>query len=352
MTSVAFAAARVARPPSRVNNGSLVPGARSRGKPSPARVAPARVRAEASASSDATASSPPPASSLSRRAALAAATASVASRAFVPNPDAALALVDDANAQRVFETAARSVVALADYVEGGPNGGYTPRGTAVVWSEFADGGFVITDFHVVAPYVARSAGASSSKKQSSSSPRGGPPPSARLRVNVPDARTGDAVWYEAQVVGTQRASDVAVLRLTSPEVRGADAPPPRLTAMAVGSSDDLLVGQSCYAVGAGDTDDVAGARTSRQRTTMSAGVVSGLRRSVPSKNGTTIRNAIQTDAKVPESSAGGALVDSSGRLVGMTVTTYGSVSPGLSFAVPVDDLLKIVPSLITLHQIS
>ena len=45
-------------------------------------------------------------------------------------------------------------------------------------------------------------------------------------------------------------------------------------------------------------------------------------------------------------------MDSSGRLVGMTVTTYGSVSPGLSFAVPVDDLLKIVPSLITLHQIS
>lgn len=349
MTSVAFAAARVARPPSRVNNGSLVPGARSRGKSSPARGAPARVRAEASASSDATASSRPPASSLSRRAALAAATASVASR--IPTPDAALALVDDANAQRVFETAARSVVALADYVEGGPNGGYTPRGTAVVWSEFADGGFVITDFHVVAPYVARSAGASSSKKQSSS-PGGAPPPSARLRVNVPDARTGDAVWYEAQVVGTQRASDVAVLRLTSPEVRGAAAPSPRLTAMAVGSSDDLLVGQSCYAVGAGDTDDVAGARTSRQRTTMSAGVVSGLRRSVPSKNGTTIRNAIQTDAKVPESSAGGALVDSSGRLVGMTVTTYGSVSPGLSFAVPVDDLLKIVPSLITLHQIS
>ena len=348
MTSVAFAAARVARPPSRVNNGSLVPGARSRGKSSPARGAPARVRAEASASSDATASSRPPASSLSRRAALAAATASVASR--IPTPDPALALVDDANAQRVFETAARSVVALADYVEGGPNGGYTPRGTAVVWSEFADGGFVITDFHVVAPYVARSAGASSSKKQTSSP--GGAPPSARLRVNVPDARTGDAVWYEAQVVGTQRASDVAVLRLTSPEVRGAAAPSPRLTAMAVGSSDDLLVGQSCYAVGAGDTDDVAGARTSRQRTTMSAGVVSGLRRSVPSKNGTTIRNAIQTDAKVPESSAGGALVDSSGRLVGMTVTTYGSVSPGLSFAVPVDDLLKIVPSLITLHQIS
>jgi S1-C subfamily serine protease len=37
----------------------------------------------------------------------------------------------------------------------------------------------------------------------------------------------------------------------------------------------------------------------------------------------------------------------------MSVTTYGAkVSPGLSFAVPVDDLIKIVPSLITLHQVS
>jgi hypothetical protein len=44
-----------------------------------------------------------------------------------------------------------------------------------------------------------------------------------------------------------------------------------------------------------------------RRYTMSAGVVSGLRRSIPSKNGTTIRNAIQTDAKIPETAAGGAL---------------------------------------------
>ena len=51
--------------------------------------------------------------------------------------------------------------------------------------------------------------------------------------------------------------------------------------------------------------------------------------------------------------AGAALVDSAGRLIGVTVTTYGNtVSPGLGFAVPVDDLLKIVPALITLHQIS
>ena len=166
MTSVAFAAARVARPPRALTTVArprraiareTLPGAR-RPRPRPHRGVRLERRDRVVR---------PSASSVSRRAALAAATATVASRAFVPNPDPALALVDDANAQRVFETAARSVVALADYVEGGPNGGYTPRGTGVVWSEFADGGFVITDFHVVAPYVARSAGASSSKNPKS-----------------------------------------------------------------------------------------------------------------------------------------------------------------------------------------
>ena len=114
------------------------------------------------------------------------------------------------------------------------------------------------------------------------------------------------------------------------------------------------MGQSCYAMGANvDKGEMAAGRSFRRQSGVSAGVVSGLRRSVPSKNGTTIRNVIQTDAEVPESAAGGPLVDSSGRLLGMSVTTYGAkVSPGLSFAVPVDDLIKIVPSLITLHQVS
>ena len=120
-----------------------------------------------------------------------------------------------------------------------------------------------------------------------------------------------------------------------------------------GPSDELLVGQLCYAIGAGyatttTNSDGAGKGANgngnggsssysfRQRSTMSAGVVSGLRRSVPSKNGTTIRNVIQTDASTDESAAGGALVDSGGRLIGLIVTTFGNSpnSSGLTFAVP------------------
>ena len=73
-----------------------------------------------------------------RRLALAAVAVSVGTGAIggvVGNGGAALALVDDDNAQAVFAGASKSVVSLADYMEGGINGGYTPRGTGVIWSD-------------------------------------------------------------------------------------------------------------------------------------------------------------------------------------------------------------------------
>ena len=91
----------------------------------------------------------------SRRAALAsiALAASIAPNTSRPPP--ARALVDDANARKVFEQARRSVVGLADYTPGGANGGYVPRGTGVVWANLPAGdagvGYVVTNFHVVAP---------------------------------------------------------------------------------------------------------------------------------------------------------------------------------------------------------
>ena len=293
-----------------------------------------------------------------RRLALGALGASLGSRALGSQTEPSRALVDEANATRVFEAASRSVVSLAVYDPDGPNGGYAPRGTGVVWAAFAEGGFVVTSFHVVKDFVPGAPEGAGKKDRSRTF--------GSLRVQVPEERDGDATWYDAVVVGTQRASDIAVLRLMRPPAekendgtrRASSSAPERrfspLAALPLGASGTLRVGQSAYVVGAGDVkgaDAMKGAY--RQQTTMSAGVISGLRRSVPSKNGTTIRNAVQTDAEVPESAAGAALVDSAGRLIGVTVTTYGNtVSPGLGFAVPVDDLLKIVPALITLHQIS
>ena len=321
---------------------------------------------------------PRSAASASRRAALVtvalASAATVAARA----PDPARALVDDANARRVFEQSRRSVVGLADYTPGGANGGYAPRGTGVVWATLQQQpgggdddddvgvGYVVTNYHVIAPdHLPGRNDVDGANKKGSTAAGGG---RAALRVAVSDAVTGEPVWYDAAVVGTQRASDIAVLRVRlADETRAGDASA-QLAPVKMGTSGDLRVGQTCYAVGAGDAGQVTGgagrsasasqasasqaSASFRQLATMSAGVVSGLRRSVPTKNATTVRGAIQTDAKVPETASGGALLDSGGRLIGLTVTPYAKGQAGVGFAVAVDDLMQVVPSLITLRQIS
>ena len=326
---------------------------------------------------------PRSAASASRRAALAtvalASAATVAARA----PDPARALVDDANARRVFEQTRRSVVGLADYVPGGANGGYAPRGTGVVWAALQQQpgggddddddvgvGYVVTNYHVIAPdhLPGRNGNDVEGANKKGSAAAGGGRPA--LRVAVSDAVTGEPVWYDAAVVGTQRASDIAVLRVRLADATRAGDSAAALAPVKMGTSGDLRVGQTCYAVGAGDAGQVTGgagrsgspaasqasasqaSASFRQLATMSAGVVSGLRRSVPTKNATTVRGAIQTDAKVPETASGGALLDSGGRLIGLTVTPYGKGQAGVGFAVAVDDLMQVVPSLITLRQIS
>ena len=309
----------------------------------------------------------------SRRAALASiALASAATAAgYAPHP--ARALVDDANARRVFEQTRRSVVGLADYVPGGANGGYAPRGTGVVWAALQQQpgdddvgvGYVVTNYHVIAPDHLPGRNGNDDGGGKKGSPAAGP----ALRVAVADAVTGEPVWYDAAVVGTQRASDIAVLRVRLADTTRAGDSAAALAPVKMGTSGDLAVGQTCYAVGAGDAGLAAGgtgrsapstapstassaSASFRQLATMSAGVVSGLRRSVPTKNATTVRGAIQTDAKVPETASGGALLDSGGRLIGLTVTPYGKGQAGVGFAVAVDDLMQVVPSLITLRQIS
>ena len=97
-----------------------------------------------------------PDAATSRRAALASiALAASIGPPYTSHTPPARALVDDANARKVFEQARRSVVGLADYTPGGANGGYVPRGTGVVWANLPAGdagvGYVVTNFHVVAP---------------------------------------------------------------------------------------------------------------------------------------------------------------------------------------------------------
>jgi S1-C subfamily serine protease len=134
-------------------------------------------------------------------------------------------------------------------------------------------------------------------------------------------RTGRAAFVDGRelsfrIVGTDRLSDLAVLRAD-----GGDLVPATL-----GEAEHLRVGQLVVAIG--NPNGFAGSVT--------AGVVSALGRSLPARAGRTFRyidNVIQTDAALNPGNSGGALVDSSSRVVGINTAVAGV---GLGLAVPIN----------------
>ncbi|WP_201776515.1 S1C family serine protease [Allosalinactinospora lopnorensis] len=145
---------------------------------------------------------------------------------------------------------------------------------------------------------------------------------------VAEADTGTATFSEGaesrfHVVGSDPLSDLAVLRVAD----GGHTPSVRAT---LGDADTLRIGQLVVAVG--NPMGLGGSVT--------AGVVSGLGRSLPAREGRHLRlidDVIQTDAALNPGNSGGALADSSGRLVGINTAVAGY---GLGLAVPVNSTTR------------
>lgn len=143
---------------------------------------------------------------------------------------------------------------------------------------------------------------------------------------------GNSFSRVAKIVGFDPAYDLAVLKV--------DVDRSGLKPVILGTSRDLHVGQSCFAIGSpyGYED------------TLTTGVVSGLGREIPSPNGQAIRGAIQTDAAINSGNSGGPLIDSYGHVIGVNTATFtrkgSGVSSGVNFAIPIDTVVRTVPSLI------
>ena len=184
---------------------------------------------------------------------------------------------------------------------GGQQGSGTQTGTGFVWDA---AGHVVTNNHVV-----------------EAATKGGGSISVRLS-------SGEVV--SARVVGTAPNYDLAVLQLG----RVAKMPPP----LAVGSSADLKVGQSAFAIGNPFGLDH----------TLTTGVISALQRRLPTQEGRELSGVIQTDAAINPGNSGGPLLDSAGRLIGVNTAIFSpsGASAGIGFAVPVDVVNRVVPDLI------
>jgi putative serine protease PepD len=147
-------------------------------------------------------------------------------------------------------------------------------------------------------------------------------------------RLGDKEGYvDAEVVGTDLSSDLAVLRVDS----GAAS---KLRPLPLADSDKVRVGDQTLAIGY-----PLGLNRSASA---SAGIVSGLGRSIDSQNQFSIEKVIQTDAAINPGNSGGPLLDSLGRVIGVNtaiLTAGGGGSVGVGFAVPSNTMRQVVPRL-------
>ncbi|NDY91263.1 S1C family serine protease [Ideonella livida] len=135
---------------------------------------------------------------------------------------------------------------------------------------------------------------------------------------------------EARLVGRSPEYDLAVIRLLRP--------PRDLRPLPLGTSRDLRIGQTVFAIG----NPFGLSRTLTQ------GLVSALDRELPTTNYREVAGVIQTDAAINPGNSGGPLLDSAGRLIGVNtaIRSASGSSSGVGFAIPADLVNRVVPALI------
>ncbi len=188
---------------------------------------------------------------------------------------------------------------LYDFIFGTRPGGYRQAESSGSGVIISSDGYIVTNRHVIEQ-------------------------SEKIKVVLNDRRS-----FEAEVIGTDAASDIALLKI---DAEG-------LTPMQYGNSDALNVGEWVLAVG----------NPFNLTSTVTAGIVSAKARNINIfSEQYSIESFIQTDAAVNPGNSGGALVNQDGQLVGINTAIASKTGSyiGYSFAIPVNIVRKIVADLI------
>lgn len=208
---------------------------------------------------------------------------------------------EEQRAEKVYRQAAPSVVHVTRWLTLGRDWQTLNlikisegMGSGVIWDEE---GHIVTNDHVVA-------GASSV-----------------ISVTLADHST-----WPAKVLARFPRKDLAVLKI--------DAPADKLQPIPLGSARDLQVGQSAYALGNPFGLDHS----------LTAGIISALGRELVEMGNIRIRNVIQTSAAINPGNSGGPLLDSAGRMIGITtaILSRSGTWSGIGFAIPVEEVNQAV----------
>jgi S1-C subfamily serine protease len=134
--------------------------------------------------------------------------------------------------------------------------------------------------------------------------------------------------HDAEIVGTDPATDVALLKV--------DVPAKQLHPLALGDSSKVKVGDPVVAIGNPFGLD----------RTVTSGIISALQRQIEAPNGFSINHVIQTDAAINPGNSGGPLIDASGSVIGINSQIQtgggGNGNVGIGFAVPINTAREVV----------
>ena len=174
----------------------------------------------------------------------------------------------------------------------------TGQGSGFIWDTE---GNIVTNYHVVA------------------------------NASIVDVEFADGSQYSASVIGLDPNSDLAIIKV-NPNGK-------ILTPLNLGDSTNVKVGNHTIVIGS----------PFGQEFSMSSGIVSAIKRTVPSQNARfSIPNVIQTDAAINPGNSGGPLLDIEGNVIGINsqIISRSGGNQGIGFAIPINSVKKIIPTLI------
>jgi len=147
-----------------------------------------------------------------------------------------------------------------------------------------------------------------------------------LRVTLDDGST-----YGARVVSYDRSQDLAIIKIQASRT---------LTVMPIGTSSDLMLGETVFAVG----------NAFGYEHTVTSGIVSALSRDVEVNEKQSYQNLIQTDASINPGNSGGPLLNLDGDVVGINVAIRAGAQR-IGFAIPIDDARRVIAKLLSIEQL-